>query len=256
MILNLVHLFPKKMNIYGDWGNIESLKRRITGRDIEFNYHTVDKIEDFHLIEDGDMFFMGGGQDIDQMDVWNEIKISFDRFRELIFRQVESSKVFLLICGGYQMFGHSFLDASGHNIPGLGILDIETKALGPDVSIRCIGNIVVEHDLPILPRTLVGFENHGGQTYFGDKSSGIKPLGKVIVGRGNNLLGGVEGCVYKNIFGSYMHGSLLPKNSHLADYLIFQALKTKYGQVTALAPLDDELEMLAHTEMLAKLGVK
>jgi CobQ-like glutamine amidotransferase family enzyme len=256
MKLNLVHLFPKKMNIYGDWGNIESLNARSRGRDIKLEYDAVDKVEHFGRIAEGDIFFMGGGQDTDQMSVWEEIRSVFDVFKETILKKVENNKIFLLICGGYQMFGHSFLDASGNNIPGLGILDIETRAPGADVSSRCIGNIVVEHDLPIEPKTLVGFENHGGQTYFGNKNTGIKPLGKVIVGRGNNIVEYVEGCVYKNVFGSYMHGSLLPKNPHLADYMLLQALKAKYGQSVTLAPLDSRLEICAHNEMLVKLGVK
>ena len=243
------------MNIYGDWGNIEALKRRTTLRGVEFEYLPINKSSDFHLIEQGDVFFFGGGQDRDQMDVWNEIKSSGGAFRTNIEAAVNANKVFLLICGGYQMFGNFFIDSIGQNIPGLGILDIETKALGPQVSTRCIGNIVVKTDLPILPKTLVGFENHGGQTYFGSKSTELKPLGKVIVGRGNNLIDGVEGCIFKNIFGSYMHGSLLPKNPHFADYLIKLSLKNKYHHIDELVKLDDHLEMKAHNKMIKIMGL-
>jgi len=255
MKLTLVHLFPEKMNIYGDWGNIETLRRRITLRGVEFEYISVNKSSDFHLVEQGDIFFFGGGQDKDQMDVWNEIKSAGDIFRKIITTAAHAGKVFLLICGGYQMFGNFFIDSKGQNIPGLGILDIETRALGPQVSTRCIGNIVIETNLPILPKTLVGFENHGGQTYFGSKSTQLKPLGKVIVGRGNNLTDGVEGCVYQNIFGSYMHGSLLPKNPHFADYLIKLSLKNKYNHNEELASIDDQIEMKAHNKILKIVGL-
>lgn len=255
MKLTLVHLFPEKMNIYGDWGNIETLRRRITLRGIEFEYISVNKSSDFHLVEQGDIFFFGGGQDKDQMDVWNEIRSVGDTFGEIITAATHAGKVFLLICGGYQMFGNFFIDSKGQNIPGLGILDIETRALGPQVSTRCIGNIVIETNLPILPKTLVGFENHGGQTYFGLKSTQLKPLGKVIVGRGNNLTDGVEGCVYQNIFGSYMHGSLLPKNPHFADYLIKLSLKNKYNHNEELASIDDQIEMKAHNKILEIVGL-
>ncbi|MFO0703408.1 MAG: glutamine amidotransferase [Patescibacteria group bacterium] len=257
MKITLVHLFSDKMNIYGDWGNIEALLRRAKLRGIEVEYVGINKKEDFHLIQSGDLFFFGGGQDTDQMFVWKEIEKDIEHFKSSVLAMVDSHKVFLLICGGFQLFGKFFIDAKGQSIPGIGILDIETRALGKEVSTRCIGNIVIEHNLPhdIVPKTLVGFENHGGQTYFTSTDNEyLKPLGKVIVGHGNNLVDGVEGCIYRNVFGSYMHGSLLPKNPHFADYLIQLVLEQKYPGYR-LNSLDSHLELLAHEHILEKLGV-
>lgn len=149
------------------------------------------------------------------------------------------------------MFGNYFIDSEGNTIPGLGILDIETRSPGSVVSQRCIGNVVIETDLTINPRTIVGFENHGGQTTFSNSRKEINKLGIVKKGFGNNLKDKHEGCTYKNVIGSYMHGSLLPKNPHLADYLITKALHVKYGEDVILTPLDDRLEWDAHNTALS-----
>ncbi|MEI6326996.1 MAG: glutamine amidotransferase [Candidatus Roizmanbacteria bacterium] len=248
MKLTLVHLFPKLMNIYGDRGNILALTKRCEWRGIEIEYVPVDTRDDFDKISSGDLFFFGGGQDRDQMRVWDEISPEKDSLSELIQARVDAHAVFLLICGGYQLFGKYFLDATGHHIPGLGILDMTTVAPGSQVKERCIGNIVIEASLPISPKTLIGFENHGGQTKLGH---GLKPLGKVLKGFGDNVTDGVEGCIHKNVYGCYMHGALLPKNPQFADFLISQSLQTKYRDNSiSLKPLDDSLELETHTEVI------
>ncbi len=244
MKLTLIHLFPKLMNIYGDKGNMTALRKRCEWRGIELEVLAVHDERDFELISRGDLFFFGGGQDRDQMRVWELVEKSNNKLTQLIKERVDRGAVFLLICGGYQLLGNSFLDAGGHLIPGLGILDIVTIAPGPHVKHRCIGNIVIETRLPIEPQTLVGFENHGGQTKLGE---GLAPLGNVLKGYGDNVTDGVEGCIYKNVFGCYMHGALLPKNPHFADYLIKLALARNYpDEKVALKQLDDSLEMSAH----------
>jgi CobQ-like glutamine amidotransferase family enzyme len=248
MKLTLVHLFPKLMNIYGDRGNILAFTKRCEWRGIELTYVPVDTQADFEKISSGDLFFFGGGQDRDQMRVWEEISPKKDAIMRLIRERVDAQAVFLLICGGYQLFGKHFLDATGHHIPGLGILDMTTVAPGSQVKERCIGNIVIQTDLPIVPQTLVGFENHGGQTKL---SKGLHPLGKVLKGYGDNVSDGVEGCIYQNVYGCYMHGALLPKNPHFADFLITQALRAKYTDpMLSIKPLEDSLELDAHNAVL------
>ena len=252
--LKLIHLFPDKMNIYGDMGNIIALEKRCQWRGILVEYVTVDTAADFEKIATGDIFFFGGGQDTDQMEVWQIIAKQKDRFTTLIEEAVMSDKVFLLICGGFQMFGKLFVDGKGNSIPGLGILDVETQASGDAVSQRCIGNVVIHTEIDIEPQTIVGFENHGGQTTFcADSKKHMHYFGKVVAGHGNTLSGGVEGCVYRNVLGSYLHGSLLPKNPHLADYLIRRALSVKYKKEIVLPPLDDTLERLAHSTSLTMI---
>jgi len=246
--LKINHLYSNYLNIYGDLGNIIALKYRSESRNISVEVCQTE-IGQEH-IETADIYFLGGGQDLDQIRVFEDLL----RHRSFIQSEVEKGKVFLLICGGYQLFGKFFLDAQGNLIKGLEILDIETKAPGEEVKSRCIGNIVVEMSSEFtkywdidtnFSKYLVGFENHGGQTFFVSKK--VCPIGRVISGYGNNYFEKLEGGYYKNVIGSYCHGSLLPKNPHLADALIAKALRIQRKE---LADLDNEVEMKAHKFIL------
>lgn len=261
--LTIVHLYPKEMNIYGDMGNIITLKKRIEWRGIDVEVKQVNMGDtDFPA---GDIYFMGGGQDNDMYSVFADL-IALKK--DFIRAEVLKGKVFLLICGAFQLFGKYFLDASGRTIAGLGILPIETKAPGDQLKDRCLGNLLTEirpgiakeifkaypdaiYDLKGEAPTIVGFENHSGQTYFMDES--IVPLAVVKFGKGNNAGQRIEGAKYLNVFGSYSHGSLLPKNPHFADYLIWQAMKNKFGPDFSWHGLDDEIEWRAHLKMQDRL---
>lgn len=251
MLLN--HLYSKNLNIYGDLGNVYALAHRakILGVDFEL-VHT--ELGEEKVIE-ADAYLIGGGQDDDQIAVFKDLL----RHKNFISSEVEKGKVFLLICGGYQLFGKYFLDASGNMIEGLGILDIETKAPDGQVTSRCIGNLAVEMSSDFVnhwqidtsfSKYLVGFENHGGQTFF--TSSNIQPIGKTISGFGNNSVEKLEGCSFKNIIGTYMHGSLLPKNPHLADAIIRKIMNY---ELRITNKNNWELEKKAHEEILNKLRI-
>ena len=150
---------------------------------------------------------------------------------------VEEGVAALVVCGGYQLFARYYRPAAGADLPGLGIFDAWTEHPGENVP-RCIGNVIAEWQ----GDTLVGFENHGGRTYLGP---GAQPLARVRVGYGNNGEDGSEGAVYKNALGTYLHGSLLPKNPRFADHILRLALQRRHGDVE-LSPLDDRLEEEAH----------
>jgi len=257
--LKFVHLYPDEMNIYGDMGNVLTLKRRCEWRGIRLEISKV-TLESNDFIK-GDIYFMGGGQDNDMYKVFEDLKDSKNTFLK---EELENKKQFLLICGGFQLFGNHFIDFQGRNINGLGFLHLETKAPSDNLHDRCLGNLVTEIDSKHFneiqkyygskaSKYLVGFENHGGQTYFIDNS--LTPLGKVLVGSGNNSKEKIEGVLHENIIGSYMHGSLLPKNPHLADLIIGRALTQKYGEEFKLEPLEDKIEWDAHKAILRKMGI-
>lgn len=235
MKLTIGHLYPDLMNLYGDSGNTICLVRRCQWRgvDVEVKENSPD------------ILFMGGGQDRQQKIVAEDLKKGRG---EEIKEFIESGGVGLFICGGYQLMGKFYRPVEGPNLKGLGVFDIETCHFGKSKP-RCIGDVVIEWQ----GKTLVGFENHGGRTYLG---GGVRPLGRVLYGHGNNSEDGTEGAVYKNAFGTYLHGALLPKNPHFADYLIELALKNKYGPSVKLDPLDDTLEWQAHNTVLQKLNLE
>lgn len=222
------------MNIYGDRGNILTLQKRAQWRGIPVVVDAIGRGPAPDL-SDIDLIFWGGGQDRDQELVFRDAaahKVGAIR------RAIDGGAVVLAVCGGYQLLGEYYVTADGKKLPGLGLVDLHTVP-GPR---RNIGNIVIEtSELELEPATLVGFENHSGKTYLGP---GLKPLGRVLRGAGNNAEDGTEGVVSGNIFGTYLHGSLLPKNPHLADLLLSRALRRR--GFSRLEPLDDAVEMAAH----------
>ncbi|MDP3066184.1 MAG: glutamine amidotransferase [Methanobacteriaceae archaeon] len=235
MELNIFHMYPDLLNLYGDLGNVTCLKMRCQWRGITAKIIPFSMGQEVPL-EEGDIFFIGGGSDRGQNMVYSHLL----GYRQTMEDLIEDDAVFLSICGGYQFLGDKYIDAEGKDVPGLGIFDYETFSEEG----RLIGNIITKNNLKLKPETLVGFENHGGRTYHD-----LKPLGTVIAGQGNNGKDQKEGMVYKNCIGTYLHGPLLPKNPHLADYLILKSLKRKYGACN-LDELDDHLEYTAHQKVL------
>ena len=245
MKLNICHLYPDLLDLYGDRGNILTLAARCQWRGIEpvIQQASLDEDLDFREM---DILFLGGGSDREQGLLVQDLMRRENELRCAI----ENGLVVLSICGGYQMLGKYYQMAGGEKIQGLGILDVWTIAGAK----RLIGNVVVELDERVLNvnskfRTLVGFENHSGKTYLGE---GVMPLGKVLFGNGNNSEDNEEGVRYRNVFGTYLHGPLLPKNPHFADLLLELAILRR-GSDTRLVRLDDRLEELAHEAMVKRL---
>jgi len=235
MELRVLALYPDQMNIYADRGNLVFLRRRCEWRGIGFSYAGAGPGEPVEP-GDHDLLYIGGGQDRDQRAVAADMVAGK---RDAIAIAVEDGAVLLAVCGGYQLLGHSY-QLGEERLPGLGVADLETvREAGP----RLIGNVTIEVDLGAGPRTLAGFENHGGRTYLGP---GAEPLGSVLSGFGNNGSDGLEGVRRDNLFGTYLHGPLLPKNAWLADHLIALALERRYGERPELESLDDRLEQAAH----------
>jgi len=235
MELRVLALYPDQMNIYADRGNIVFLQKRCEWRGIGFSYAGAGPGDAVDPAAH-DLFYVGGGQDRDQRAVAADMVATK---REALAAAAGDGAVLLAVCGGYQLLGHSY-QLGEEKLPGLGIADLETvREPGP----RLIGNVTIEAELDGAPRTIAGFENHGGRTYLG---SGARALGRVLSGFGNNGDDGFEGVRRDNLIGTYLHGPLLPKNAWLADHLIELALERRYGERPDLEPLDDALERAAH----------
>jgi len=236
--LRIGHLYPEAMNIYGDIGNVRALQQRARWRDLDVEVVAIEPGP--ADVEACDILFMGGGQDRDQSRIFRDFT---DHKRAGMERAVAGGVAVLAVCGGYQLLGHAYTDADGNQLEGLGILDLRSSA-GHD---RWIGNVLVEAapDLRLHPTTLVGFENHGGRTWLGP---GLQPLGRVVVGGGNNGEDGGEGVLQGRVIGTYLHGSLLPKNPALTDWLLAAGLAHRDDdpEPKQLSPLDDTTELDAH----------
>ena len=244
--LRVAHLYPRLMNIYGDRGNIMCLRHRCEARGIGFELTELGMRDGFDA-RAHDLIFAGGAQDREQRGVADDLMATK---AEAVREAVESDVALLAVCGAYQLFGRFYRESSGRELPGAGIFDLHTEHPGANVR-RLIGNVVADL-LPAPDRisdaliTIVGFENHGGRTRLGP---GVRPLARVRHGHGNNGEDGFEGAVYRNAIGSYVHGSLLPKNPALADRIIRSALHRVHGDVD-LAPIDDRVEERAHSAAL------
>lgn len=233
LVLELAYLYPKLLNIYGDRGNVLTLLYRCQTRGIDLNVTTIgigEKIDPNKF----DIYFIGGGQDQQQIQVSNDMQL---KKKDLIFA-IESSAVFLAVCGGYQLLGKYYKTKDGSELKGIEALDLFTVAGDR----RMIGNVLCKEIES--GETIVGFENHSGKTYLGGN---LKPLAKVLRGGGNNGEDGFEGVRYKNVFGTYLHGSLLPKNHNLADKIIKLALEKK-GNKMPEVKVDNTIEVVAHNK--------
>jgi CobQ-like glutamine amidotransferase family enzyme len=275
LTLTLGHLYPDQLNLYGDRGNILVLRQRCQLRGIKLRVVSLG-VGDALAPDEYDMLFIGGGQDREQA----HLALDLHETKGIgLWAAIEDDMPVLAVCGGYQLLAHYYRPASGPDMRGLGVFDAWTIHKGPRVA-RCIGDIAISWN----GSTLVGFENHGGRTYLGT----AQPLGKVLKGYGNNAEDASEGAIYRNAYGTYMHGSLLPKNPHFADHLIGLALRRTYGkndwvdgasfeeegdltkgattsgssEITdydssvVLTPLDDRLEWEAHAFLLERMGLQ
>ena len=235
------------MNLYGDRGNVISIKKRCEWRGIPVDVVDVglgEKLEPSGC----DLFLFGGGQDREQALLAEDLAGSKGADLRAI---VQDGGVVLGVCGGYQLMGHSYETPEGEKLPGVGIFDLYTEPRKPDEE-RLIGNVLVRVKVPETGETreIVGFENHGGRTYLGD---GLGPLGEVVVGYGNNGKDGTEGARRINAYGTYLHGSLLPKNPWLTDQFILSALH-RVDDSFELEPLDDATERSAFSSVAGRVA--
>ncbi|MCD8180918.1 MAG: glutamine amidotransferase, partial [Firmicutes bacterium] len=231
MKIKILHLYPDLLNLYGDKGNIECMRKRLEWRGIDAEVISYTCEDTGFDLSDVDIVFIGGGSDREQKIVCGRLLEHKDALKEY----AEDNGALVAVCGGYQLLGN-YYKLENETIRGLEILDIYTE----QGKKRLIGNIVLKADF--TDERIVGFENHGGRTYIGSHT----PLGKVEYGCGNHDNAGSEGVIYKNVVATYLHGPLLPKNPGLCDYILTNAIKRKNPDFKGLSPLDDELEKTAN----------
>ncbi len=241
MELKICHMYPDVLNLYGDRGDIICLSRRLQWRGIGVQVTRL-PIGRQAALSGFDLVFIGGGQDFEQQVLLEDLHRGKDRE---IRAAVEDGLPFLAICGGYQMLGSYYETFDGQRCDFIGALDLYTVGSKK----RMIGNYKFQCEPEAGGSLVVGFENHSGKTRLGGS---VRPLGKVLSGYGNNGEDGTEGAHYKNVFGTYSHGPLLPKNPAFCDHLLQTALERKYGRAE-LEPLDDAAELFAHDEMAKRI---
>ncbi len=244
MELNICHLYPDILNLYGDRGNIIAMRHRLEARGVKVEIMECSIGEPFDIGKN-DIFFIGGGQDFEQEVLLRDLASGKGNSLK---SAVEDGKTFLAICGGYQILGQYYKTWDGVQMDFIGAINIHTEG----VQTRMIGNYMFRTTPGSGDTVVVGFENHSGKTYLGE---GVAPLGTVIKGYGNNGEDKTEGARYRNVFATYSHGSLLPKNPELCDFILETAIERKYGEKIKLEPVDDAIENAAHEYMRKRLSV-
>jgi lipid II isoglutaminyl synthase (glutamine-hydrolysing) len=237
--VRICYLYPRLLSVAGDRGNLFALMQRCAWRGIRCSVTEADVgvVPDF---AQSDLILLHGGQDREMTAAAADLAAKASPLREAI----EADAVVLAVCAGYQLLGQYYAPTDGPPIQGLGVLDAVTEGGAR----RFIGHVAVQCDLgPGGQHQLAGFENHSGRTYL---SSGAKPLGRVLAGGGNNGEDGTEGARYREVYATYLHGPVLPKNPWLADHLLASALAHRYHDFGPLAPLTDQAEALAHAAAL------
>lgn len=235
--IRAVWLYPELMNVYADRGNVIALRARCADHGIDCE---VEHLElGGELPDDVDLVLIGGGQDREQRRVAPDLQRHAARLREWH----EDGVAFLAVCGGFQLFGDGYRTAHGEELPGVGLFDVTTVAPPPGAE-RCVGDVLAETDLGGIGE-VVGFENHAGRTYLGP---GVRPFARVHYGWGNNGVDGTEGAVTGSALGTYLHGSLLPRNPRVTDWLITTALRHRYGPDVSIedAPPEGVFALGAH----------
>ena len=243
--LKIGWLYPELMNIYGDRGNIIVLEKRCEWNGIKTEVLMLDIGFNARELKQCDIIVMGGAQDKQQEAVAKDLFKKSDTLQELIENNIPG----LYICGAYQFLGKYYEEKNGHIIKGLSIFDLHTQNPGEN-SKRLIGDIAFQFN--DLNYTLIGFENHGGRTFLGKN---IRPFGRVLKGFGNNGEDKTEGAKYKNSFGTYLHGPILPKNPKFADYLIKKALEIKYKKHFNFKTTDNFFENKARITIAKRLAI-
>ena len=240
--LKVLYLYPDILELYGDFGNIQVLKYRLEKRGFKSVIDTYSIGDDTPDFCSYDLVFAGGGADQEQSILAKDLI----KYKDNIKQAINNGVFFLLICGAYQLFGKYYKGVDGNIIPGLEVFDYYTEAIN-DRKKRCIGNIVIDVCLNDIETKVIGFENHGGQTF--DIST---PFGKVVFGNGNKFGDTHEGFFLDNVIATYLHGPLLAKNPIITDYIIIYCLDRKYDENISLEPLDDNFENLCREQLLKK----
>jgi lipid II isoglutaminyl synthase (glutamine-hydrolysing) len=241
-MVRICHLYPRLLSVAGDRGNLIALARRCDWRGIQYSVAEADvgAIPDFSAF---DLILLHGGQDCEMRLAARDLA----RKADSLWKAIEDGAVVLAVCAGYQLLAKHYAPPDGPPISGIGVLDAVTES----GSTRFMNHIAVACDMGQGGQhTLVGFENHSGRTYLGP---GAEPLGRVIAGSGNNGQDGTEGARYRQVYATYLHGPVLPKNPWLTDHLISAALAHRYGDTPApgsLASLEDQAEAEAHAAAL------
>ncbi len=216
MTVYIAHLYYDLMNLYGENGNIKSIKYLLESQKIKViidNISLNDNI-DFNKY---DLIVIGCG-------TYNNLKLSLNhlkKYKKDINEYIESNKFILATGNSIELFGQKI-----DEIEALKIFNYNSKKLDK----RIVGDCITTTNL--IKTKIIGFQNRESyideitNNLFKDKDIGIK---------------------YKNFYGTYLLGPILIRNPEFAKYFVNELIKRK-NKNYKIKKYDLSLEKKAYNE--------
>ena len=225
MELNILHLYPDCMSLYGEYANVAVLKRHLEalGVTVTVKKNTLDNPPDF---TEADFIYMGCGTERTQKAAIMTLKDRGDDLKAAL----EQGAMVLFTGNAMDILGKTVTNAKGQEWSGMGLAEfstVETDKRDPE-------DVIAHSTLWESP--VVGFMNKCSVT------TGVtSPLFDGLkLGFGNEAERGAEGYVDGNLFATHVTGPLLVKNPHVTDLLIRRVFAAKDWE------LPEQLPVLPH----------
>ena len=225
MKLNMIHLYPELMSLYGEYANLAVLCRHLQDLGVETEIRGL-TFEDEKDFSGADLIYMGAGTERSQKAVLTDLQPHAASLKAA----AEAGAVLLFTGNAMEALGASVTDKDGKVWQGLGFGDfttVETDRRTP-------------HDVLAAPvlweETAVGFMNKCSTT------AGITtPLFSALsMGFGNEADRGPEGYADGGILATHLTGPVLVKNPDFTDLVIRRLFFAKGW------PLPEKLPVLPH----------
>lgn len=242
MELNILHLYPDCMSLYGEYANVVILKRRLEAIGVTVNVkkNLLDYSPDF---SEADFIYMGCGTERTQKAALMALKDKGGELRAALDR----GAVVLFTGNAMEALGKSVTDVRGEVWPGMGLADfatVETDKRDPED--------VIAHTV-LWDAPVVGFMNKCSRT------SGVtSPLFDCLkLGLGNEEEHGAEGYVEGSLFATHITGPVLVKNPDFTDLMIrrlFAAKGWDLPETLPVLPYEREAYEVTLKELSARVG--
>lgn len=199
-------LYPEYNNLYGDRGNAEYLKKKLTlaGYDVEI-IETALFDEPAFVNNKVDFLLISPCQEKHQLVEIEQLK----NYKDAIKNRIDNGEIILATGNAFELFGEYIENDKGDKTECLGFYSYYAKQFS---KLRYNDCSVGEFD----GMQIVGFKNLLSHSY----GENPKPFLRMKKGAGMNPDCKIEGVHDNNLFATYHTGPILPLNPQFTDYLI------------------------------------
>mgnify|MGYP000074323415 CR=1 FL=1 len=222
MRIQLLHLYPDLMNLYGEYANVAALRRSLERQGAEVIVRTGTLYEDIDF-SDADFVYMGAGTERAQ----KAALLYFSKLGDAVKAAADAGVTMLFAGNSMELLGKTITDDAGKVYEGLGLADftaVQNKK-------RFVEDVYGHTDL--YEDAVVGFVNRCSVI------TGVEtPLvTSMDMGHGNEGPCGPEGYHKGSVFASQLTGPILVKNPALLK-IVVQAIYRHRGETCPEIPVD------------------